>query len=561
MYDRAVRFKDQGLVNETSTSDNLGPGSYDIKDTIIGSRKGEGYAPFSSLHARESHLLNRDEIMKPGPGSYEAKIIYDHIKGASSIGNRSKRFDERVNETPGPGNYEISRSLVKTAPGKQDCGGTRSQISRVPYAPPSIPSPGQAFGFEEGRDGVLKKQKVPDIDRTIGPAYYAVKNKDTAPVQKYKGVHFGALTAKRNTDINKSIETPGPGAYTISDERTAKLDSLIIEELNKKPIEAKLPRYHEIITIDEKKKAVPGPGQYELKGQFEKIDPVYDPSLRPSFGVQSKRFTNPKEITPAPDLYDDRRHALESCDKMCGLKQSPFGQSSRRFEKPHHVKRTPGPNSYNISGLSDEIQKKMFLSSNLKGAFNSSAKRTFPFSRNIDSNMPGPTHYSIQSAPATMYARDKKSAVFKSTSRRLPDSENTVPAPGSYNIDRGVTKKQVVTLYQVPGKPISGGFLSSTKRFSQPRDVIIKKIDTSTPGPGNYEIKAPDTPSVSMRTDIDRFKVTDYEVPGPGTYKLSPLLQHSVLKSTYNITLNNPIESVLSKSVQNASHISLKVTA
>ena len=30
------------------------------------------------------------------------------------------------------------------------------------------------------------------------------------------------------------------------------------------------------------------------------------------------------------------------CFRLTGLKRSPFGQTSLRFEKQHHVKRTPG---------------------------------------------------------------------------------------------------------------------------------------------------------------------------------------------------------------------------
>lgn len=40
-----------------------------------------------------------------------------------------------------------------------------------------------------------------------------------------------------------------------------------------------------------------------------------------------------------------------------------------------------------------------------------------------------------------------------------------------------------------------------------------------------------------------RFKDTDNttEAPGPGTYHLSPLIDSTVLKGTYNVTLNNPV--------------------
>ena len=39
---------------------------------------------------------------------------------------------------------------------------------------PSIPMPGQNYGYEEIDDGTLKPQIIPAIDSSMGPAYYNV---------------------------------------------------------------------------------------------------------------------------------------------------------------------------------------------------------------------------------------------------------------------------------------------------------------------------------------------------------------------------------------------------
>lgn len=48
---------------------------------------------------------------------------------------------------------------------------SRIKFHRKPEAP-SIPMPGQAYGYEECDDGTLKKQGAPDKDKSIGPAFY-----------------------------------------------------------------------------------------------------------------------------------------------------------------------------------------------------------------------------------------------------------------------------------------------------------------------------------------------------------------------------------------------------
>lgn len=48
-----------------------------------------------------------------------------------------------------------------------------------------------------------------------------------------------------------------------------------------------------------------------------------------------------KKVTPSPGAYNDPRNAFESMKRVTGLKRSPFGQTSVRFEPKGH-KKNPG---------------------------------------------------------------------------------------------------------------------------------------------------------------------------------------------------------------------------
>ncbi|ETE64517.1 hypothetical protein L345_09714, partial [Ophiophagus hannah] len=180
-----------------------------------------GYAPFLSLASRGLEVISQnDEDDLPGPGTYEIHKIQKTIKGGKSPQNKEKRFTFTVNDTPGPGTYCQPPSL------SPEDSKTKRQL-KVPSArkiagcikyfrkseAPSIPSQGQAFGYEEAEDGTLIKFNQPERDTTLGPAYYQAVYNETYPTLKYKGVHFGSLREKRLEF--KPHEGPGPADYDI----------------------------------------------------------------------------------------------------------------------------------------------------------------------------------------------------------------------------------------------------------------------------------------------------------------------------------------------------------
>ncbi|KAJ8318878.1 hypothetical protein KUTeg_003969 [Tegillarca granosa] len=290
MYDRAPR----DLVKTFgSTPGNVGPGSYDPN----------GYAPFLSMTGRETFLAVNDQtIAAPGPGHYDPHLSQDYVKGGKTLANRSKRFQDQPIDTPGPGTYGVEKytefRATKSAPTTSDKDKSgllmtnRIKFHRKPEAP-SIPMPGQAYGYEECDDEARSTNR----DVSLGPAFYTPAAEDTKPTKTYKGVHFGKLTSQR-LDLSKGKMGPGPGEYEpYLDSKMKAENANIAGEYAR--FEAKIPRYHESIVKEEEKKAIPGPGKYDVKGGFDPDPPKVNTEgievEHPPFMSQSKRFTPNKK--------------------------------------------------------------------------------------------------------------------------------------------------------------------------------------------------------------------------------------------------------------------------
>lgn len=560
MYDRAPRT----LTGTCGcTPGHVGPGAYDAELTESKRLRADGYAPFLSMTGRDSFLNPTDTVIAaPGPGQYDPSIPQNVVKGGRTMANKSNRFSESSKDTPGPGAYNLSQKWIKdrdssSAPANMEAKGkqgalmtNRIKFSRKPVAP-SIPMPGQAYGFEENEDGTLRKQEAPDKDASLGPAFYNVKHEQTRPAKAYKGIHFGTMTSKRMNFGGK--EGPGPGEYEPMVRQSTEVEHANIPEADRKKFDAKLPRYHEVVVKEEEKKAVPGPGKYEVRGQFDNKPPKVNTEgievEHPPFGSQAKRF-NPNKINgPAPGAYNDPRTALDSVKKITGLKRSPFSQTSVRFQPDNHIRKTPGPGSYNISGMGSDSMRRAYIESTRRGVFGTTSVRVAPMTKKGEPELPGPSHYQVKEKPFKPRYQ-QLSSNFASLTSRLSEPAPIVkelPPPGSYNVDKAYKNSQGKRDAGNPrndsAKRKQGAFKSSSSRFAPPRDVVLEETDPSNPGPGSYDPKRLDKLGNRMITKDNRFKAGEYknEAPGPGAYEFSPLIQDTVLKGTFNATLNNPI--------------------
>uniref|UniRef100_G1RV50 Sperm tail PG-rich repeat containing 2 n=1 Tax=Nomascus leucogenys TaxID=61853 RepID=G1RV50_NOMLE len=401
MYDRAPRLLK--LAEGGSTEAHVGPGSYQVpflKQQATGS-----YAPFLSLTARESTFTIASSIEKA---------------------------------VPGPGHYNVSEA---------------QKISRSPTLTrsvdvPSIPSCGKSYGYDINDDGSIIKCFPPASDSTLGPAYYKPQFGVSSATLKYKGIHFGNSSGRRELPKKSG---PGPGQYDIVQKKKSYYENVNVKRDQQQNYCSFIPRLYEIIVLQEKK----------------------------------KRFLPMKSITPAPGTYNEPRTALKSLKKTSGLKNIPFGQSAVRFTQDIRTEEMPGPGFYNV--LNNTIiasVRNICSKKQKKSAFGSSVPRTFFWVQKEACANPGPADYqafwhsqggrisdelpNLTNKYAAFLSRAKRTMKVSdmSATPRCLEKMTDGPGPAAYN---PVLRKSC---------PIPL-FVKSSKRFEESKEI--------TPGPATYE--------------------------------------------------------------------------
>ncbi|XP_066892995.1 sperm-tail PG-rich repeat-containing protein 2 isoform X1 [Kogia breviceps] len=522
MYARASRVL--RLAEGGSTEDHVGPGSYQVP--FLKQQATGGYAPFLSLAAREitSTVASNTEKAVPGPGHYNVSEVQYNIKGGQSLQNREKRFKKFISDGPGPASYDQSYpgTLAMNRKIREAKEHLQSKMSRALTVSrsvdvPSIPSCGWSYGYHINEDGSITKHLPPAIDSTLGPAFYKPQFDFSNVTLKYKGIHFGNSLGRLQLPIKSG---PGPGQYDITQKKALHYENINIKKDQQQNHCSNLPRLYEVIILQEEKKGVPGPGKYDIKSQFQKNESVSSNvnDASPAFLSQSQRFVPMKSITPAPGAYNESRTAFKPLKKTPGLKNTSFGQSAARFTQDSRTEKMPGPGFYNIQNniLIDNFNNTC-LKKQEKSAFGSSVPRTLFLVQKEVFLTPGPASYKVRGISEELPNLTNRYAAFSSrTERTTKVSDMDVPAPGTYDVQKSYEMSQVQHKYMPPRSLVSrikhASFLSTTPR-------CLDKMNDG-PGPATYYPVLKKSCSIPLFVKASkRFKDSKEITPGPATYE------------------------------------------
>ncbi|BHF68751.1 Sperm-tail PG-rich repeat-containing protein 2 [Sparganum proliferum] len=473
------------------------------------------------------------------------------LGGCSSLANRDKRFREKCDNIPGPGAYTIKSKW----PGdeKDPCGLMLGKVMNIfclkepptvicerKHEPPSIPMLHNAFGYEEGPQGDLVRQKGPDRDQTIGPAFYVPDPvcMDSGNTLRYRGC-FWAKSKNKRSDFGASNKNPGPGAYL--DENNDPWVALRRKALERSAINGArvlfVPRYADQVALRNEHDNFPGPGHYDLVKSAD--DDEADNDSHPPFNASAERFEYRQNEVPGPGAYDCVQDQAKLTCRLKNRMKIAFDASSPRTRK---IITGEGcaPGSYNVNDdMTTQVMKR--IEQRAKGKmvpFDSSQPRKTVASSSV-LKTPGPTDYQPNTTTTDGGKAIKSS--FVSKSKRESEVPQNAPPPGTYNVQESFALVHDKKPLHHPNPcERKEGFLVSADRFG--KNSAIGSRNADFPGPADYCISR----DVDSRTGLmvfqsERFKEkkTD-ESPGPAHYSLPLSIQDTLQKSTFNETLRPP---------------------
>lgn len=219
-------------------------------------------------------------------------------------------------------------------------------------------------------------------------------------------------------------------------------------------------------------------------------------------------------------------------------------QSSARFDSFNSYKSrsAPGPGQYRIAGFAEESLRKAIIESRRRPAFGQTAERSFSLVSKKEMT-PGPAQYKVDLDKQHQFRvkKDNKTSSFASSMKQRELAVEDTPGPTAYDVTRAY--ENLMSSRREP--PRNRQALKRQKSFNvvSRRDFSLASNE-ATPGPGAYDVAFGKPPTAHFAAvQEERWNSTTHgeSLPGPADYALSPMYMNTILKGTFNATLNNPL--------------------
>ena len=496
-----------------STKENLslGPGAYRGHEAY---QNEPSHVPFNSATIRETEM--KANKIEPGPGSYEINLAkrikidqFGRYKCSSSFASNIDRFNQnRLGLVPGPGSYNVEKIWTAQTVAKNE------PKLRVLYSFPSVPSiptHGQAYGYDETESGELISQKNPNEMHSgvpgdsIGPGHY--NPRPISEVYGGKSTAWHKSNSKRELIPSTSSGTlVGPGSY--NDNRVQSIykmkSSPAFASNCKRDSYIPLGNDYDDLYEDYEKDGNPGPGQYFGAGSSISSGKAYSDYQK--FGSGSIRFASSNKNVPGPGYYNT---ATKVNNHASGLK-APFASTDPRFLTKPVVCPGPGPGAYPDPKHPDYQVRSL----GNDGAFGSNEKR---FPTKSKGEIPGPGQYETENRVGMHNSVNRKPlSVFSSKVPKdiqLANFDN--PPPGTYDFHSSFEKKDHLPMQPVLVRVNVGidkilGFNTREERWKEKNNDI--------PGTYNKIRKNTKQKQRGCISKEERFHKKDSDSPGPAAY-------------------------------------------
>lgn len=489
-----INFSREKRSGDPNRSYNVGPGDYEIKDVKITTG---GFMSFVKKG------LNSDVNPAPGPGAYDVNLSSLNSKRNVAPFLLSRYQGPQLDKkTPGPGEYTPNIHVVKTR--STSCKFTKSM--RVEVLKTETPG----VGAYELNDSFTKKNS-PGWKFTTFEAFSGVQKTDSPGPGAYEnksiiGQDKPHYSFRRRVSLPKPCDTPAPGKYDpkfgfVSVKANQTLASIFGKNIRFAKTQAEnvpgpgiyesnVPKSNISVVFGKAKKdksdadkaKIPGPGNYEIKGEFE-----LSVKLKKGFSIRLRnRSAHQSCMTPGPGTYKVIYQSFTKKPKSIKIgKELRFKTEDSRDGRDCK----PAPGQYDPFAVSSKKNVIIEKDSRFK---------------ELQSDSPAPDQYDPK--------LPTKSIMYTMRPRALLSTLNNTPGPGQYNLkmdalkpnsqkckfDKSFRSENVndsslvgPAQYNVTEK-IKGPFFSFGKNKKN------KAVESDVPGPGEYMIK-------SALNDIPRY--------------------------------------------------------